>query len=820
MSTPVPVQTKFATRDFSGNALKFFLVTSEVTKKTKAVKAPTHHIIALDRSGSMYYDIDSAKATIEKVLTLSEFDDPSLRVSVISYSSHGDVKVHFNRVTVAEVMAPNSAYLREVRSIRATAMTCISQALVTAKELVNTGEATCITLHTDGFANDSSPSVEARSIQAAVLALKAYPNVFVNTIAYRDYCDFTLLSSIANQLSGKCIQARDIKQVYTALYEGTALLAGSMSPAVEVGLGNADYAVFVSKSGRKIIGSSENTMTIRGLSAEDDTAVYRYRSISQDEYNALSVPVNGVNAGSDPILAYCRSMIAERRLNEAKFALSGSGHTDLLVAHYKDMVSSAVAGFAASVENVVFGPSKMSSQAKYGLPFSGASVLQVLNVLNQHSRSLSVDIENLKSGYKRRGLRRVAGVRLADGTLEKPRVESRIRSRDTYVKVNGFEVNRDTATVNMLLSQPIDLYNTADNTPITEVAGISLSGLSAFNNYTLVGDGSVNVESVRFKTDDKRTFRDLRDIGVVSGEFEPNNPFTVNFGSMPVVDFGQDTQSVTQDQIRDLARLTVLSKILSGLVKGESVKYTPEQVSALKDNYLTASLNFAPPTTTEYTDLKDAIANGTVDTRLSYKITVGLPSMTSVSNLKSGNEYLQRRFSLQLDGKVVEKPTLSHFGAQGTVWSVKPAAKLKLDEVDNISYPIYEGFLGLGDSTAYRHVLSLAHIVPDEFEAALRGGDREKTIEVVNNAIHSTDRAIESVYSVIRPLAFYVGSTGLVPDSLGATAYDAESLVKAHPDTKLSKKEKEEGSFYLLPSGALVTVYTESVNFTVDRVAA
>ena len=81
--------TKFALRNFKGTPTRYFRVEAEdlTAQATVEVRKPSHHILVLDRSGSMYGDIGDVKSTVEKLLTLSEFRDPTLKVSLISYSS-------------------------------------------------------------------------------------------------------------------------------------------------------------------------------------------------------------------------------------------------------------------------------------------------------------------------------------------------------------------------------------------------------------------------------------------------------------------------------------------------------------------------------------------------------------------------------------------------------------------------------------------------------------------------------------------------------------------------------------------------------------
>lgn len=804
----------FALRSFSGKPHSFFRVERDDLKSQAKTsqKNPSHHILVVDRSGSMYGDMDPLKVMIEKLLTLGEFNDPSLRVSLVSYSSQGDVTLHFKKATVSEVMAASSPHLKAIRALRATALTCISQGLKMAETLIDDSEVTCVTLHTDGFANDSSPSAESRAISAVVESFKKHPSVFVNTIAYRGYCDFTLLSGISNALSGVCIQAKDIRQVHDAIHGAMSLLVGSMSPAIEVPRGNAQYLTFVSKSSGKILGATDNLL-VRGLAEKDDRVAYRYFEISEEQY---------LKSSEDPIpteavLAFARAQISEGRLNAAKYALVATKNEALLKAHAKALVSSDVAAFAAGVESEIFKPTSYTPSKDYGLSTKGPSVLSVLSILDKSAKSLSVNLPVLLAGYQRRGVKRIPGSR-EEGKTEviQPLYESRRRSEgDGWVEVNGFELNRNTATVNMLLSQEIDIFPTGGKEKVASVAGISLDKLRSYNNYTIVSDGSLNVSQVLFRTSDKRCFRELKEAGAVTGEYKPNEPFAIDFSEMPLVAYDAAFDAISPAEIRKVAQLTVLSKILSGMTKGESASLTGDQVTELKKFYLTPALNFSPPTTTVYADLAEAIASGQVDSRLSYKIDLGYSALSSVSKLDSGNAYLQRRFTLSKAGKEIDKPTL--LDLQGSKIGLKTlSSRTKLDEVDTLSMPVYESLFNMSAVEVLNDLASEAGFEADRLRAAVSGSDKEELVSIASEASKKVDQTIESFFDRVRPLSFYIGATGLVPDNLGATALTADQFSTRFPDTKLSKKEKEEGTFFLLPNGLVITVYVENVHFSVS----
>jgi Mg-chelatase subunit ChlD len=803
--------TKFALHNFKGTPVRYFKVESDdlASKAVTEVRKPSHHILVVDRSGSMYGDIPSVRTTLEKLLTLSEFKDPSLKVSLISYSSQGDVKLHFSKVTVEDVMATNSPYVKEIRSLQATCMTCISQGLVMAETLVDDADTTAITLHTDGYANDRSPMQEQVAIKAVIGKLQKHPGVFCNTIGYREWCDYNLLASIANSLSGVCLQAKGVKDVFESVYNTTKLLAGTVAPAVEVAPGTASHVLFVSRSARKVLGAKGATLVVKGLNPTDDKVAYRLTEVSAKDYAALNAPINGDTAPVEPILAFARTLMAQGELNASKYAMVASRCGELLTAHARALVPSDIAAMAGDMETRLFDRVPFVPSTGYGLPSTGPSVLRVLTFLNDNADKVMVNLTDLAAGYKRRGVKRIPGTRLPDGTVEEPTVFSKVRAGgDGWVKVNGFELNRNTATVNMLVSQQIDLFPKGGNTRIASVAGVNLDSLRSYNNYTLVGDGMLNVQALNLRTSDQKVIDGLLALGAPVGAAKAGQPFSLALGGLPLVDYDLNVTAVDKPTVQRLAQLTVLGKILSGMVKGDPSGFTPEQVTDLKAHYLTPALYFSPPTTTSYAKLEDAIAKGEVDTKLSYKVDLGTPELTNLGKLKSGNEYLQRRFTLQVQGKDIDKPTLDYLLMPGSVWGIKKlTGRTVLDAVDDVSYPIYEGVLGLGAGTELKALLkSVGCVDPDRFLADLKGAGAR---DAVKDATRFVDDAIEAVYQTLRPLAFFVGATGMVPDSLGSKVFTADEFTAAYPNAKLAKAEKEEGSFFMLPDGTVLTVYVK-----------
>lgn len=812
-----PTNTKFALRNFAGKPTTYCLVESTDAKPTgPAQSAPTHHIAMLDVSGSMWGDLDAVKSVIEKVFTAEEFNDPSQKVSLITYSSNGDCRVHFERVTVADVMAPGSPHLAEIRNLRVRGMTGISQALARAERLINDNEATCLSLHTDGYANDPSPFSEARNIVAHVEAIERHPNVFCNTVAYRNWCDFALLDAIANRLSGVCVRVSSARQVYEALHSSQSLLAGSMAPTIEAGIGNADFITFVSKSAGKVLGGT-STLNVRGLSSSDDATVYRYREVDEAVYNKTDVPECNSNATIDPVLAFARVQVALGNLTSAKFAVISTRYPSLINNHIRAMVASEVSQMGAAIEDRLFNPTNEAMTPGYGLDTSGPSVLALVTHLNQYRNSLRVNVADLSQGYKRRGLKKIAGKRDDQGNIVPPNAKLQTPRDQTAVQVASIDINRDTATINIKLVQDGTLIN-SNGEPVEEIEGVRLN-LKDYRNYTIVGDGSINTPVLPVRMSDKRCFAGLKQMGLVTGEFDPTQQYDLRIGDMPLVDYDQEFDDIDPNLFNDILKVTVLQKLISGLTQGESEALTGDQIEALKEYHVTPALYFSPPTTTPYSDLTEALNKGEVDTRMSYKVKLGTPDIIHVGKLKSGNAYLQRRFTLTLaDGTEAPKPTLDQWWEDGVTWGLKKiSARTKLDAVDDLTYPIYEGFLGLGDNSALVDVLHLANIDATEFDSAIHGGmDRDEAVEFFKGCLRNVNSALDGLYERhVCPLAFYVGATGLVPDNLATKAMTADELADKFPQANLGKAEKE-GMYYEVADGLLLGVFTQGEHFSTD----
>ena len=815
------MNTKFKLYNFAGKPVSYWTAAEEklnlATATTKNEPKVSHHIRIIDASGSMCCDLEALKQQLEKEMTLDEYKRSDLHVSLISYASDGDCKLHFEHAPITEIMKANSSMIKVLRSISTRGCTGISQSLRMALGLVRKGELTGISLHSDGYANDPSPSREYAAIDAICKEL-AQANVFVNTVAYRESSDFKFLSKIANAVSGKCVLARSVKEVYDAIYDTSTVLNKAAVPVTIYEPKGADFVVLVSPTAKRINGSSGD-LKVTGLTQTDTGSVYRFKKVTEAEYGH---PGSGIQSG-DAVYAFAAANLADGRINTAKYALVSTFNKALAEKHAKALTNAQLAAMTEDVQAVVFGTQAKPVNPSGPLDFSGTtSVLKVLQTLDANREELEIDIEHLQSVYKRRGLKRVNGTRDANGNLVAPAFGTKLASESKWVPLGSFDINRNAASVNLTIARPCKLIKVADGAEITAVCGVKVDKLSTFNAYTIVGDGELNVPEIKIRCKDFAANRfskcSFDNAAIGAPELRCGAESVIDLSKLPIMDYGFDKDisgiGAAFDQI---VQAQILSKILSAAGKEESSNLTKEQVEALKIHCLSKNLNLNFPTATEYTDPQKALADGTVDIRTSYRVDVGNNKLLGTSGLPSANAFLDRMYE-QVEkgsGKVADKATFKSFFDRGVTYRFTGLSKKsKPAATDAILQPIFDDFLGIKSNGSVNAILKAAGS-PDTLASLLKDGAKG-----VLRAMKAIDDYVNELYLAnVVPLVFFVSATGLIPDQIKTPLLSADDVQSKYPDLKLDKDSKE-GSFFEIDKNVIMAVYSENAYYSTGKTAA
>lgn len=770
--------------------------------RAKPVKAPemSHLIMVVDRSGSMYSDIKAMRQTIGQVLAVQEFKDAELLISLVSYSGTGDVKTHFTRVKVGDVMKTGSKEQAELERIEATFLTCISGGLAAAEKLIKGGETTAILVHTDGYANDPSPGNEKRTIDTIVGRLSGMSNVVVNTVVYFGRGDFVLLDGIASKCGGKCIQTRGPKDVYTALHDSVAAMAGRQTTAIRLEAPGTIFAL--SRSARKIM-VGEGELFIRGISDTDDVEAY---SIAGPIPTIPAIPGSSIEMNPELALAYARVELSKGNFNFAKQLVLGSRDSSLY-RHLRALTGPQLGEFAEALEHAVYDHAHAYVE-KMGILSGRTTIVELVSLLNRHKKNFQVNMPEFTKNYVRRGVKKIAGKR---DEATKAIIPPRLKTASGYgewVSTGGFSLNRSQATINMMVTADQKLLD--GDKEITEIAGIPLK-FNANNNYTVVGDGNVNIPNLKIRVLDKRLGEELEALGF-RGQ---GNVFELPLAELDVVPMTNVGDELVRDTkiVDKLIALRTVKSLLAASTKGQSSKYTAEQMAAFKEHYVTGSGNVSLPKTVHYADKKAAIMAGHIDSYTTYKIEIGNTAIPTPTSLYGANEFLQRHYEVLLEGVKSKKPTMLDAVNPKATFEVKKPKTPNAE--DAVQKPWYDQFLGIKKSGPWNDFLADLGLEEDEVTKFLdwKALPESKRVDLFSTLTKKVQEFEDILFSqVLAPTVIYMGATGFLPEAIKATPMTADDLkekFKLEVDKKLA-----DATFFVFPDGRILSVRPESVDYT------
>ena len=779
MKTPPPEKTPPALVQYLRTEKElFYLTPAELPTDLPPRPPASHHIFVVDRSGSMAGDMEALKRSLIQVLSVMSITGTDVLTSLISFSSHGDVKVHWIRARPAEIQNLKNPYLKEVEGLRATALTGISQGLQKALSMAVSGEATGITLFTDGYANSPSPYVENQALEAFAASAAKFQGLFLNCVGYRDWCDWPRLQALSNRLSGRTIKATTFTQVLDAMKESHETLIAGVQPTVSIRCGTGEFVVGINRTSGQVNASAPGEpLVLNGIrQGTEPIEVYRVRRGSAFEKpprNTRVVPVAS---------AYLYGALAEAMLNcgeirTAKELLFSSGNKTLWERHLGAMSPSSLADLSADLGAWV-------KQGGNGAYFMGRNMrpkhnlfdlIEALNTLPP--RSVGLNVKSFLAEYKRRSIQDVVGSRQPDGKLLPPRAD--LKPKDgARLYVTGCSLNSGSASVQLETRTAAQLYPAGRDQPLNEIECISLEDLAIYRSYTLISGGERNVETIPLFVYTKQAWEALNPFltpGRARAVFSAGQQVDIELRR-----FGVDGQTLTPEKVLGevLSKFTAVAetKLFDAIVdKGKASPYTTEQVAALAECHLTPSLYFSPPTTVPYTDRDAAITAGLLDSYTRYKVNLGTTQILSTDDFRSGNEFLRYRYtvtSVDLDGKVEvqPKPTLAGF-FKGDQYKIN------------------------GKACTTPADLWMAQ----RFDRVLVDARDLHTEDVCQRRLALAKKQREVAEKTLSPLILEIGCTGLLPPELEAAAarFEADAFAAKY-GRKLGKNEKE-GVYYVLP---------------------
>ncbi|MEH2046408.1 hypothetical protein [Nostoc sp.] len=444
------------------------------------------------------------------------------------------------------------------------------------------------------------------------------------------------------------------------------------------------------------------------------------------------------------------------------------------------------------------------------------SLVELIQIFAQYRNNIIINIKHLQEDYQRTGIKRIRGVRNEKGELLQPWLITEFMDDTDYVGMGDFQFNRNTATINMLVKRRVKLAQFEDPTPTIEVAGLLVNDLNTFNNYTIVSDGKINVNSLQVKISSKKLFDLLKEKGILDAEeFDFRAEHTIQLDNLPLVAANSRYSSI-DGLFNELAEIKVLTSIICAHLKKESDVFIETQLDEFKKHYLSKNIYINFPTINEYTDFNEALANGTLDSKFSYKIDIGSQDILNLSKLPSANKFLNRMYRLydKETGEIIIKPSFeTAFNQNLAVRHRLLSSRTKITKVDELMKPIFDDFLGLEQNGIVRGILkkvgadSLGQLLQDKQTG--KQIDKEEIVAALTVASKKLEQYAENIYQdKISPLVFYIGSTGLLPDQMEAKAMTADEAAAKYPNLQFSKDEQE-GTFFAV-GDSIISISTKT----------
>jgi len=205
---------------------------SEPKKVAKPVKTPTNHLVVIDCSGSMYYDLPRIREQLKKKLPklLAQEDT----ISVIWFSGRRQFGVLLEAEPVATLTDLQDVNAAIDRWLRPIGLTGFKEPLEEAAKLVDRvskkrpGSAFSLFFMSDGYDNQWGRAEILSTMESLSGKLGS-----ITIVEYGHYADRQLLTAMAQKAGGTLIFAEDFNK-YAPVFEGKLTQTVSTAPRVEV----------------------------------------------------------------------------------------------------------------------------------------------------------------------------------------------------------------------------------------------------------------------------------------------------------------------------------------------------------------------------------------------------------------------------------------------------------------------------------------------------------------------------------------------------------------------------------------------------------
>lgn len=606
------------------------ITTQIVAVQFGANKAPSipksiHYIDILDRSGSMYRQIDTViDHTQERIKGMR----PTDYITVIWFSSEGQYEVFLKgatpTVTIAEVL----------NKLRSTLnLTCFSDAIAAAgkcqKDLAALVDDTIITLLTDGHPVTRDNKKEIEKCSALVSDMR-HDILAFNCIGFGNYYNRELLITLSSfSTFGALRHINDIRKYGDCYLELTEPLTGLSKDKVKITAPGAEILYFGGKmyNGNKnsalgVRSYGDNTLDLKSIDPDSNTVFFinpsHDMSITVNDEVHIVEDIHVCKASNDHMFETFLYMYADYLFNyrnKREVALDiiakNLGDRALAELQVNAFTYDEIGEFNTLLnKNILLPSTRMSAgrcPANFVPKFDAFCLFDLLDLL-QSSEALYVPFPANNSTVKayERITRKVTDdqdiFEADDRALITSPISSIVYSEDKLNVSLKFEI-----TGKVKLNK-----KSADRAQLDQVQSVKI-----FRNHTLVKDGTLNMPGicVIVNTETFNTLNSVRNLVVDFTDLVVDNlgsgniyRTTLNLKKIPIInrsylnkssaqDLADTTISINQAEIEQKVFGFIKSEVVSRMPSlqkvGEFKTLTVDQINVLKDHGVSPSMVYS-----------------------------------------------------------------------------------------------------------------------------------------------------------------------------------------------------------------------------------
>lgn len=744
-----------------------------------------HHII-LDRSGSMYYDL---RPIVDLIRGVAQTASGDLLTSLSSFSSHDDYTLHWTDVTWRQVN--EEPFSSELDRIQPTALTCMSQALAQAVEIAGHEIPTVITVFTDGYANDPGPRQEGADLWSIAQRVKeSRPNIAINMIGYRDWCDWPFMGKIANETGGQVIKATTAEAVHAAISEQHAALAGVTRPTIV--LDRDGPVLVINRSTGSAIYSANGKARIIGVGKDDELLAFDVREVDQAR---SSLPKDQMWIAA----ALAKGLVCAGDLRHGKYVLCSTGNKTLWEEHSTALTPSTIAGMVSDLtEWIRRGNNDGYEMGRNVLPEH--NILDLVGAVEQvSSGEITVNMGRLWKGYRRRSEKKHIGERLESGEIAPP--PTKLSGVGPTILL-GLDLNDADASIQIKTVTKKRLKNWDGKDLSPEQRGsvnVDTDDMGEFRSYTIMSCGERNIEILPLVAHTQAAYDALWPF--LDAKSKP--PFDrIARVDLKLKKFMAEAQ-VVQDPDQILAIVAqrfeakARTKYLTAMAgaRGAGADCPEEEVAARKVLAISRSGYYNPPTTTAHPNRDQDIRTGALDAFTRYSILFGLTSLMDPEKIESGNKASARRYEMILPNSTEPVPANLSGWRLGASFHLKAKSPAKGKAKPE---PAHQALMNrIGDEIVLRYQDST---------------DKGRASNLLSSEIKAASKQEEDAAAALRPLVIEIGCTGLLPIELEEKAekIDANDFAE-----RFGTKVSSEGLYYVFGNGLAIGIVPSVEWYTV-----